>query len=96
MTCGPAQLFTWGHRHHANSHQGPAPRRVRFTDRVVRNPELDEPPLELLERSFAVDSQGDGVRPRGKVSGGALAGSVDQLRRESPSRKVTSGDADVF
>lgn len=97
MTCGLAQLFAVrGHRHHANRHQGSAPRRIRFADRVMGNPELDEPPLELLERGFAVDSQGDGVRPRWEVPGGALAGSVDQLRCKNPSREVTPDDTDVL
>ena len=39
--------------------------------------------------------QDDGMRPLGEVSWGALAGSVNKLRCESPSREVTSDDAEV-
>lgn len=84
MPCGLAQVFSWSHRHHANGHQGSAPRRIRFTDRVMGNPKFDQPQLELLECGLVFDPQGDGMRPRRKVSWGALARSMNELRSKNP------------
>jgi len=80
MTCGLAQVFVWSHRHHANGHQGSAPRRIRFTDCMMGNPKSDEPALEFLEVGFVFYSQGNGMRSRWEPPWGALSRSMNELR----------------
>lgn len=61
----------------------------------MRHLKLEQPALHSVETSFVVDAQGDGMRPLGKSSWGALAGSVDELRCENSTREITPDDAEV-
>lgn len=61
----------------------------------MRHLKLEKPKLQLVEFSFAFDTQGDGVRPLWETPKGALAGSVDELRCENSSWEVTPDDAEV-
>ena len=61
----------------------------------MRHLKLEKPALHILEASFVVDAQDDGMRPSRKSSWGALSGSVYELRSENSARKITSNDAEV-
>ena len=61
----------------------------------MRNCETPQLPLEVLDVSETSGGQSHGERVWRKISRGALAGSVNELRGLSPSREIFSQDAVV-
>jgi hypothetical protein len=64
-------------RHDADRHQGAAPWRIRFSDRVVLDPGVAQLGLDEAQVRFTAGRQRDGAGVRGQIGGSAVPGSVD-------------------
>ncbi len=81
--------------HKPDRHERVIPRRIRFTDRHVRDASLREPLCEGRERGLVWHREHNGVRIMGQVARTALPCCMRYHRGQKPDGKVTSDHNEV-